>query len=179
MQWILFKVVVVGKFATTCASNANCPLAILTEPNAYSAKSECAPSTLNLVQIRYVSVTPMTYFRSRILLVFEVLAQEGPILRSVSILLHDLVADVFVLGKLFGVLQPFRKRFRFRLSDGNSDCSMRKQTFLTLSTFALCVPIAFRVVHIGALCVAFCTLSFRIHYTHFLWVLGSRSSTRR
>ena len=103
MQWVLFEVVVVREFATTCASNANRPLTVLTEPNACPAKPERAPSTLNLVQIRYVSVTPMTYFRSRILLVFEVLAQEGPISWSVSILLHDLVAGVFLLGKLLGV----------------------------------------------------------------------------
>ena len=27
-QWVLFEIVVVRKFATTCASNANCPMAI-------------------------------------------------------------------------------------------------------------------------------------------------------
>ena len=98
---------------------------------------------------------------------------------SVAILLRDLVADVFVLGKLFGVWQPFRKRFRFRSLDGNSDCSMRKQTIRSLFAFALSMPIAFRVVHVGALCMAFCTLSLRVLDAYFLRILSTGTPSRR
>ena len=41
------------------------------------------------------------------------------------------------------------------------------------------MPIAFRVVHIGALCVAFRTLSFRVPDAYFLRVFGNGSPGRR
>ncbi len=41
------------------------------------------------------------------------------------------------------------------------------------------MPITFRVVHVGALCMAFCTLSFRVPNTRFLRVFGAGSPGRR
>ncbi len=69
--WIsnLFRARIRRSFAAACASNTDCPLANWTEPNACPAETECAPFTLNLPQIRYVSVALMTYSGRRILLV--------------------------------------------------------------------------------------------------------------
>ena len=56
---------------------------------------------------------------------------------------------------------------------------MRKQTVGPLVAFTFRMPIAFRVVHVGTLCMAFCTLSFRVVDACFLRVFGTGSPGRR
>ena len=41
------------------------------------------------------------------------------------------------------------------------------------------MPIAFRVVHVGALCMAFCTLSLRVPDAYFLWIVSAGTFSRR
>ncbi len=56
---------------------------------------------------------------------------------------------------------------------------MRKRTIRSLVAFTFRMPIAFRVVHIGTLCVAFCTLSLCVLDAYFLRVFGAGSPSRR